>query len=60
MTEKKVNTPNAIVSFIPILTLIITLILVVKIFNSSVMDGASQVALLISSAICVAPMSAAR
>ncbi|MBQ8222298.1 MAG: sodium:proton antiporter [Bacteroidales bacterium] len=54
MTEKKVNTPNAIVSFIPILTLIITLILVVKIFNSSVMDGASQVALLISSAVCVA------
>lgn len=53
MSEVEFKIPKAIVSFIPIFTLIAILIFVVKVFNTSVMGGASQVALLLSSAVCV-------
>ena len=42
-----------ILSFVPIIFLIITLIFVVKVFDTSVMEGASQLALLVASAVCV-------
>ena len=42
-----------ILSFIPIIILILSLIFVVKVFGSSVMEGASQIALLVASAVCV-------
>lgn len=42
-----------IVSFIPIIVLLSLLIFLVKVFDVSVMDGASQVAILLSSAVCV-------
>ena len=42
-----------ILSFIPIIILILSLIFVVKVFSSSVMEGASQIALLVASAVCV-------
>lgn len=42
-----------ILSFVPILFLIISLIFVVKVFDTSVMEGASQIALLVASAVCV-------
>lgn len=43
-----------LLSFVPIIILILSLIFVVKVFDTSVMEGASQVALLVSSAVCVA------
>ena len=42
-----------ILSFVPIIILILSLIFVVKVFGSSVMEGASQIALLVASAVCV-------
>jgi NhaC family Na+:H+ antiporter len=40
-------------SFIPIIVLIISLVFVVKVFDTSAMEGASQIALLVASAVCV-------
>lgn len=54
MTDRLIRKPSAIVSFIPILVLIILLIFVIKVFNTSALDGASQVALFVASAVCVA------
>lgn len=54
MTDRQIRKPSAIVSFIPILVLIILLIIVIKVFNTSALDGASQVALFVASAVCVA------
>lgn len=54
MTDRQIRKPSAIVSFIPILVLIILLIFVIKVFNTSALDGASQVALFVASAVCVA------
>ena len=45
--------PRLILSFVPIIILILSLIFVVKVFGSSVMEGASQIALLVASAVCV-------
>ena len=42
-----------ILSFVPIIFLIISLVFVVKVFDTSVMEGASQIALLVASAVCV-------
>ena len=42
-----------ILSFIPIIVLIISLVFVVKVFDTSAMEGASQIALLVASAVCV-------
>ena len=42
-----------ILSFIPIIVLIVSLVFVVKVFDTSAMEGASQIALLIASAVCV-------
>ncbi len=53
MTRNGVKSPTVIVSFTPILILVVSLIFVVKIFNTSVMEGASQIALLVASAVCV-------
>lgn len=47
------HNPRLILSFIPIIILILSLIFVVKVFGSSVMEGASQIALLVASAVCV-------
>lgn len=54
MTDRQIRKPSAIVSFILILVLIILLIFVIKVFNTSALDGASQVALFVASAVCVA------
>lgn len=42
-----------ILSFVPIIILIFSLVFVVKVFSTSAMEGASQVALLVASAFCV-------
>ena len=47
------HNPRLILSFVPIIILILSLIFVVKVFGSSVMEGASQIALLVASAVCV-------
>ena len=47
------HNPRLILSFVPIIILILILIFVVKVFGSSVMEGASQIALLVASAVCV-------
>ena len=47
------QSPKLILSFVPIIFLIISLVFVVKVFDTSVMEGASQIALLIASAVCV-------
>ncbi|MBQ5856792.1 MAG: sodium:proton antiporter [Bacteroidales bacterium] len=47
------HNPRLILSFVPIIILILSLIFVVKVFSSSVMEGASQIALLVASAVCV-------
>lgn len=44
---------KVIISFVPIIVLILCLIFVVKIFDTSAMEGASQIALLLASAVCV-------
>ncbi len=54
MTDKQMRKPSAIVSCIPVLVLILLLIFVIKVFNTSALDGASQVALFVASAVCVA------
>lgn len=48
-----VRSSKLILSFVPIIILILSLIFVVKVFGSSVMEGASQIALLVASAVCV-------
>lgn len=52
-SKLKAHSPKLILSFVPILFLILTLVFVVKAFDTSVMEGASQVALLVASAVCV-------
>ena len=47
------HSSKLILSFIPIIVLIVSLIFVVKVFDASAMEGASQIALLIASAVCV-------
>ncbi len=54
MTEKEMRRPTAIVSFIPILFLIVLLTFVVKVFDTSALEGASQLALIVASSLCVA------
>ncbi|MBR4156705.1 MAG: sodium:proton antiporter [Bacteroidales bacterium] len=49
----KLQSSKYILSFIPIVILIFSLVFVVKVFDTSVMEGASQIALLVSSAVCV-------
>lgn len=44
---------KVITSFVPIIVLILCLIFVVKVFDTSAMEGASQIALLLASAVCV-------
>ncbi len=52
-SKLNVQSSKLFLSFVPIIFLIISLVLVVKVFDSSVMDGASQIALLTASAVCV-------
>ena len=47
------HSSRLILSFIPIIVLILSLVFVVKVFDTSAMEGASQIALLIASAVCV-------
>ena len=49
----KAQSSKLILSLIPIITLILILIFVVKVFDTSAMEGASQIALLVASAVCV-------
>ena len=44
---------NTFLSFFPIIILILCLVFVVKVFDTSAMEGASQIALLVASAVCV-------
>lgn len=44
---------KVIISFVPIIVLILCLIFVVKVFDTSAMEGASQISLLLASAVCV-------
>lgn len=53
MKKMKSEKTKIILSFVPIIFLIISLVFVVKVFDTSVMEGASQIALLVSSAVCV-------
>lgn len=54
MKPKEPRHPSAIISFIPVIALVGFLIAVVKIFNTNALEGASQVALLTASGVCVA------
>ena len=47
------HSSRLILSFIQIIVLIISLVFVVKVFDTSAMEGASQIALLVASAVCV-------
>lgn len=47
------HSSRLILSFIPIIVLILSLVFVVKVFDTSAMEGASQIALLVASAVCV-------
>ncbi len=53
MKKMKIEKTKIFLSFVPIIFLIISLIFVVKVFDTSVMEGASQIALLVASAVCV-------
>lgn len=52
---KSIKSENAkiFLSFVPIIFIVLILIFVVKVFDTSVMEGASQIALLLASAVCV-------
>ncbi len=50
-TERK---PSVWISLIPLLTLVVLLVLVIRSYGSDALSGASQVALLVSAAVCVA------
>lgn len=52
-SEFETQSSKLILSFIPIIVLILSLVFVVKVFDTSAMEGASQIALLIASAVCV-------
>ena len=51
--SSKFNVHSSVFSFIPIIILILCLVFVVKVFDTSAMEGASQIALLVASAVCV-------
>lgn len=53
MKKMKSEKTKIFLSFVPIIFLIISLVFVVKVFDTSVMEGASQIALLVASAVCV-------
>ncbi len=53
MKKMKNEKTKILLSFVPIIFLIISLVFVVKVFDTSVMEGASQIALLVASAVCV-------
>lgn len=50
----RTNIPSGVVSLIPFAVLLVTLALVIKIFGTSALDGASQVALFFAAAVVVA------
>lgn len=52
-SQFETQSSKLILSFIPIIVLILSLVFVVKVFDTSAMEGASQIALLIASAVCV-------
>ena len=52
--EKKTKIPHPLIAFIPILSLIVLLALILTIFHTDSLNGGSQVALIFASAICVA------
>jgi NhaC family Na+:H+ antiporter len=52
MEDTPKKTPSPLLSLVPILVLVGLLFLVVKIFGSDTLNGASQVVLLISTAVC--------
>lgn len=49
----RTNIPSGVVSLIPFAVLLVTLALVIKIFGTSALDGASQVALFFAAAVVV-------
>ena len=53
MKKMKSEKTKIFLSFVPIIFLIISLVFVVKVFDTSVMEGASQISLLVASAVCV-------
>ena len=53
-TQLPVVSPNSLISVIPLATLITLIVLVVKLFPDDALAGASQVALMIATAVCVA------
>lgn len=52
--KDNIKTPSILTSIIPVLVLVVLLCLVVKIFDTAALEGASQCALMVSSALCVA------
>ncbi len=48
------KSPHPLIAFLPILTLIVLLSVVIYLFGSDSLEGGSQIALLIGSAVCVA------
>lgn len=51
---RKTKIPHPLIAFIPIVSLIVLLALILTIFNTDSLSGGSQVALIFASAICVA------
>lgn len=52
--KKKVPTPHPLIAVIPLAVLVALIVLVIHLFPDDALSGASQVALMMSSAICVA------
>ena len=53
MKESTAPIPSPLISLIPIITLVCILFMVIKVFGGEALSGASQVSLLISSAVCI-------
>lgn len=53
MKHKNFNTPNPLVSVIPVISLIAMIAFVLIIFPDDALSGASQIALLVASSICI-------
>ncbi|MDR1407266.1 MAG: Na+/H+ antiporter NhaC [Tannerella sp.] len=53
MEDKPVKIPSPALSFVPVIVLVVLLFFTIRIFGSNTLDGASQIVLLVSTAVCV-------
>ncbi|MDR2120327.1 MAG: sodium:proton antiporter [Tannerella sp.] len=53
MEDRPVKIPSPLLSFVPIIVLVGLLFFAIRIFGSGTLDGASQIVLLVATAVCV-------